>query len=86
MQEEIYEIYYDKEADFLEVFLGEPSECIASEVEKGIFVRKDIKTNKVKSIGILNFKKRADILNKVLLQLKINIPLDIKPTDRQILV
>ena len=85
MQEEIYEIYYDKGADFLEIFLGESSECIASEVEKGIFVRKDIKTNKVKSISILNFKKRADILNKILSKLKINIPLDIRPTDKQIL-
>jgi len=54
--EEIYEIYYDKEADFLEVFIGEPSECIATEIEKGVFVRKDIKTGEVKSIGIINFK------------------------------
>ena len=54
--EGIYEIYYDKEADFLEVFIWESLECIATEIEKGVFVRKDIKTGEVKSIGIINFK------------------------------
>ena len=83
MEEEIYEIYYDKESDFLEVFRGESAECIASEIEKGVFVRKDIKTGSVKSIGIINFRKRVNILNKILLQLQINIPLDIRPTGKQ---
>ncbi|MBI2043147.1 hypothetical protein HYT25_02050 [Candidatus Pacearchaeota archaeon] len=79
MKEEIYEIYYDKEADFLEIFFGKSSKCIAGEIEKGIFVRRDIKTNDIKSIGIINFSKRLGILNKILLQLEIKIPLDIKP-------
>ena len=84
--EEIYEIYYDKEADFLEVFIGEPSECIATEIEKGVFVRKDIKTGEVKSIGIINFKKRIETLNRILGQFEIDMPLDIRPSGKQMFV
>ena len=72
-----YEIYYDKEADFLEVFIGEPSECYADEIEEGIFIRKDNKTDEVKSIGILSFRKRVQVLKKILGQFKIDLPLNI---------
>lgn len=72
-----YEIYYDKESDFLEVFFGEPSECYAEEIESGVFIRKDEKTNEVKSIGILSFKKRAQILKKILGEINLTLPLEI---------
>jgi len=52
-------IHYDEEADFFEITVGRPTKCIANEVEKGVFVRRDEKTNEVKSIGILNFKKKS---------------------------
>ena len=54
-----YDIYYDEEADYLEVFFGAPSNCYANEIETGVFIRKDEKTDEVKSIGIFSFKKRA---------------------------
>ena len=37
------DIYYDKEADILEITIGHPSECIFDEVEDGIFEAKKIK-------------------------------------------
>lgn len=75
--EHTYNIYYDEEADFLEVFLGESSECYAEEVEPGIFIRKDENTEEIKSIGILGFKKRAEILKNILSRMNIRIPINI---------
>jgi len=72
-----YEIYYDKVADFLEVFIGEPSKSYAEEVEEGVFIRRDEKTKEVKSIGILSFKKRVQILKQILKQFRIELPLNI---------
>lgn len=56
-------IYYDDEGDFLEISIGEPTECIAEEIEPGIFLRIDKKTGEAKSIGILDFKKRSQLKN-----------------------
>ena len=64
-------LHYDEEADFLEIFIGEPSNCYAEEVEPGVFIRKDEKTEEVKSIGILSFKKRS----KGLKDIEISLPL-----------
>jgi uncharacterized protein YuzE len=72
-----YDIYYDKEADFLEIFFGEPSESNAEEIEEGIFIRRDENTNEVKSIGILSFKKRAWVLKEILKKVNIDFPLEI---------
>jgi len=33
MTKQTYDIYYDEEADFLEIFFGEPSEAYAEEPE-----------------------------------------------------
>ena len=75
--EESYEIHYEKESDFLEVLFGEPSKSIASEVQEGVFVRKDIKTGEIKSIGILGFKKRVQLLGKILASYNKKLPLNI---------
>ncbi|MDO8459932.1 MAG: hypothetical protein Q7S74_02380 [Nanoarchaeota archaeon] len=75
--EETCEIQYEKESDFLEVLFGEPSKCIASEVQEGVFVRKDIKTGEVKSIGILGFKKKTQLLKTVLASFNKELPLEI---------
>jgi len=75
--EETYEIQYEKESDFLEVLFGEPTKCIASEIQEGVFVRKDIKTGEVKSIGILGFKKRVKLLKKILISLNLQLPIEI---------
>ena len=68
-------IHYDEESDFLEITIGNSKEGYAEEVEKGIFVRKDEKTNDVLGIGILGFKKRSKNLNDIKLNLPININL-----------
>lgn len=75
--EETYEIQYEKESDFLEVLFGEPTKCIASEIQEGVFARKDIKTGEVKSIGILGFKKRVQLLKKVLASFNLQLPIEI---------
>lgn len=64
-------IYYDEEGDFLEISAGEPSKCYAEEVEPGVFIRFDKKTDEAKNIGILNFKKRA----KNIVEIIPNLPL-----------
>jgi len=66
-------ISYDEEGDFLEIFLGKNTKCIATEIEPGIFIRKDEKSNELKSIEILNFKK----ITKNLEDIKINLPMEI---------
>ena len=70
-------IYYDEEADFLEVFIGELSKCHAEELEPGVFIRRDEKTNEIKSIGILSFKKRSEILKKILQKVDVELPSEI---------
>ena len=56
-------LYYDEEGDFLEIFVGEPTECYAEEIEPGVFLRIDKKTGEAKSIGILDFRKRTNLEN-----------------------
>lgn len=74
----IYEIYYDEVADFLELYFGEPTKCYANEIEEGVFVRKDEKTNEIKSIEILAFKKRGEqILKEILNKINMRFPLGI---------
>lgn len=79
--EETYEIHYEKESDFLEVLFGEPSKCIASEVQEGVFVRKDLKTGEVKSIGILGFKRRVQLLGQILASYNKKLPLEISASS-----
>ncbi len=77
MEKENYEIHYDESADFLEIFLGDPSESYADEIEQGIVVRKDEETDEIKSIGIFSFKKRAIALREILKKINLNFPLDV---------
>lgn len=74
---ETYEIYYNKEADFLEIFFGEPTPCYAEEPEEGVFIRKDEKTNEIKSIGIIAFGKRIQILKRLLQKINKKLPSEI---------
>ena len=73
---EPYDIYYDKESDFLEVFFVDPTECYADEPEKGVFVRKDEHTNEIKSIGIISFSKRGALLNELFNRFNLVFPID----------
>ena len=73
-----YDIYYDEEGDFLEVSFGLPTEeGTTEEIEQGIFVTKDIKTEKVKNVGILDFKKKAIILKHILEKVNLKLPINV---------
>ncbi len=78
MENNIYNIYYDEEGDFLELILGEPPNSEGTEeVESGIFVTKNLDTDEIYSVGILGFKKKYHLLNSILRKLNINFPLTI---------
>ena len=66
-------VYYDEEGDFLEISIGKPTKCYAEEVQPGIFLRKDEKTNEVRSIGIVSFKKRSNDMKDIKLDLPIEV-------------
>ena len=77
-ENQTYEIYYDKEGDFLEVSFGESAkEGTTEEIEKGIFITRDIEKKAITDIGILDFKKRAEVLKRILNKFNIRIPLKI---------
>ena len=54
-------LYYDEEGDFLEISVGNPTKCYAEEIEPGVFVRVDEKTGEVKSVSILDFRRRSNL-------------------------
>jgi len=66
-------VHYDEESDFLEISVGKPAKCYADEVKPGIFLRKDEKTDEVKSIGIVGFKKRSKTLKDFELSLPVEL-------------
>jgi len=68
-------IYYDQEGDFLELLIGKPREGYHEELQKGIFERRDSKTNEIIGISIFNFKKRTEKLKDINLHLPFNIEL-----------
>ncbi len=73
-----YDIYYDEEGDFLEIiFKIPPEKSYADEIEPGIFISKDEKTDEAFAIGILSFKKRPSILKEILKKINISFPLEI---------
>jgi len=75
---ETYGIYYDEKADFLEVTFGEPPEIeYTDEIEQGVFITRNEKTEEVYSIGILSFRKRAEILKNILLKFNKKLPSEI---------
>ena len=75
---EAIDIYYDEEGDYLEVSFGAPPEKEYTEqIESEVLVTRDENTNEVKSIGIIAFKKRVDLLKKVLVSLNKKLPLEI---------
>ena len=77
-EHETYDWYYDEDADFLEVSFEEPAESgTTEEQEEGVFVTRDADTNRVVNVGILSFKKRPEVLKKVLLLLGKKLPLEI---------
>jgi len=69
------EIYYDTEADILEITIGKSTSCVFDEVDDDVFEAQDEKTNKLKGYKILNFLKRGGIKN-IKLSLPANVVLE----------
>ena len=57
----------------MEISIGKPTKCYASELDQGVFLRIDEKSEEVKSVGILGFKK----LSKGIKEIKMNIPVEV---------
>ncbi|MAH07114.1 hypothetical protein CMI38_02595 [Candidatus Pacearchaeota archaeon] len=76
--QETYDIYYDEQGDFLEITFGIPPETeYSEEIEPGVFITRDEETNEIKGIGIISFKKRVEILKRVLEKINKKLPLEI---------
>ena len=67
------EIYYDTEADILEIFIGEPTACYFDEIDDDLFEGRDEKTNELKGFKIFNFRKRGGMKN-----VRIPLPANVK--------
>ncbi len=52
-------IHYDKEADFLEIGIGEPVKGYFKNLGKGIFERREEETDEIKGYAIFSFLKRS---------------------------
>ena len=73
MKKQMY-VYYDEEGDFLEISVGKPAKCYADEIRPGVFIRRDEKTDEIKSIGVFGFKKRSkDKYGELRLPVAINL-------------
>ena len=70
MSNQNIEIDYDDEADILEIFIGEPTECYYDEIDYDLFEGYDKKTKEIKGYKIFNLTKRGKDWIK-----KIKIPL-----------
>lgn len=70
------EIRYDEEADYLEIFVGEPREDYGEHISKDIVIFKYEDNDQLYGIGIFNFKKRAANLNDVLSKLPVSIKIE----------
>ena len=70
------EIKYDEEADYLEIFVGEPREDYGDHISKDIVLFKYEDNDQLYGIGIFNFKKRAANLNDVLSKLPVSIKIE----------
>jgi uncharacterized protein YuzE len=73
-------VYYDDEADYLEIFAEEPGNNYGEEIESDITLFRNEETNEAVGIGIFNFKKRA----KNLQEIKLNLPIDISLIAKKI--
>lgn len=59
MEKNNLEIFYDDEADLLEIFLGKPTQCYFDEIDEDIFEGREEGTNNLIGFKIFNFKKRG---------------------------
>ena len=78
MKQKNLELYYDIEADILEIIIGEPSSCYFDEVSDDIFEAHDEVNGELKGYKIFNFLKKGGF--KDLKKIRILLPagVDIK--------
>ena len=70
------EMRYDEEADYLEIFVGEPREDYGEHISKDIVIFKYEDNGQLYGVGIFNFKKRASDLKDVLSKLPVSIKIE----------
>ncbi len=79
---EAIDIYYDEEGDYLEISFGAPPEKEYTEqLDSEVLITRDENTNEVKSIGIIAFKKRVNILKEILKKLNLSMPLEVSISE-----
>ena len=66
-------IYYDEDADFLEINIGNYTKGYFRDISEGISERIDEKTGKITGIAIMSFKKRMKNAKNFKLPFKIDI-------------
>jgi len=54
--------YYDDEDDYLTIFMGDSRPNYGEDIEEGITLFKDEKTDEIIGLGIINFRQRAKTL------------------------
>jgi len=69
-------LYYDEDADFLEINIGEYTEGYFRDIGDGITERIDETTGNVTGIAILSFKKRTEKMK----DLRISLPVKLEIT------
>ena len=73
-------VYYDEEADFFEIRIGESRENYGEELNNDAVLFKDEQTGEVVGFGIFNFKKKSNTLNEI----GLNLPIDINLTSLKV--
>lgn len=66
-------IYYDKEGDYLEIFIEGQSPTYGENIGDDITLFKKEENDEIIGVGILNFRERAKSLNDI----KLNLPFKI---------
>jgi len=69
------QIHYNKEGDFLEIRVGNPTTGYFNDLGNDVFERIDEKTGKIKGLAIFNFKKRTNHLKDITVSLPMKIEL-----------
>ncbi|MFH1917502.1 MAG: hypothetical protein ABIJ14_00100 [Nanoarchaeota archaeon] len=67
------EVYYDTEADILEIFLSEPTDSYFNEIDDDLFEGREKETRKLTGFKIFNFLKRGGMKN-----IKIPLPANVR--------
>ncbi|MBI2629336.1 DUF2283 domain-containing protein [Candidatus Pacearchaeota archaeon] len=68
-------VYYDEEADFLEISIAEPRQNYGDHISEDVVLYRDEETDEIVGIGIFNFKTRSKDLQEIKLDLPVNISL-----------